>query len=884
MKTRRSAYLNHRGLMRWGWRLFLCLGALSLCVMPRATVAETSKVRLLNSGSQPGHYLEWNGTPMLLVGDSVTQGWMESGTNFDQEGYVDALASRGINVLMIWSYMGTSSTIQGDDVRIGYDAPEIWPWVGSPDDSSFDLTQLNQAYFDRLADLVAYAETKGIVVLICIHEGWTKSRFDGHPFNVSLGNGPLNERQEYMEFSDYNSEMPETYNASWNKYQKNQYFQERFCDKLIVELDGYSNVIYEMCNEGDWYDKWYDRTIRNAYEQHFLAFFRARCDNLLLTNTDHVPGDDPHNDSKVDVVTLHGDWTNRFSDFQSGFQTSPARPYLMSEPVPGWDGVNNTLATIRQSMWEVTMAGAGWVNQNDPSFGWDPYAAIVSQATVRNEAYDYAGHCACFFNDSGVGFSNMGPDGALSSTGICLAREGVEYAVYAPTGGNVTVDLSAAPGGSTFSVRWYNPRTGSFTSENDAQGGGVRNFSAPDGNDWVLHISKDLTSSDTDSDGMNDGWEIDNGLNYEDPSDATVDSDGDGFTNLTEHDGDTDPNDAKLHPYLVVAGLGEPASGWGEAFCGDYSQQRWLRVGWSAYNAANGETRMTTGDIDGDGKDEVIMGLGPVGGESGIPGGWFEILDDDWTRLGWGRVAWSVYNSANGETWPACGDVDGDGIDEIVMGLGSGAAGWLEVFDYDSGTVSHKGWARTCWNAYNTDDGQTRPACGDIDGDGKDEIILGLGYDGAGWFEILDDDGAGYAHLGWQRVMWDAYNGVNGETRPTCGDIDGDGLEEILIGLGSGGDGWFEAFDHDAGSTPHKTWIRIHWNSYQSANGETRPTCGDIDGDGTDEIVVGLGQGGGGYMEVFDDASAGYAHLAWSRVHWSSCNTANGETWPAVKK
>ncbi|MCK5553317.1 MAG: hypothetical protein KAJ09_09250 [Deltaproteobacteria bacterium] len=57
-----------------------------------------------------------------------------------------------------------------------------------------------------------------------------------------------------------------------------------------------------------------------------------------------------------------------------------------------------------------------------------------------------------------------------------------------------------------------------------------------------------------------------------------------------------------------------------------------------------------------------------------------------------------------------------------------------------------------------------------------------------------------------------------------------------------------------------------------------------MDGDGKAEIVVGLGQGGGSYLEVFDDASSGYGHLNWFRVHWGEYWSANGETWPGVKK
>ena len=71
------------------------------------------------------------------------------------------------------------------------------------------------------------------------------------------------------------------------------------------------------------------------------------------------------------------------------------------------------------------------------------------------------------------------------------------------------------------------------------------------------------------------------------------------------------------------------------------------------------------------------------------------------------------------ETRPACGDVDGDGVDEIVIGLGSGGAGWVEVFEYGGQGLTHRDWVRVRYQAYNGMNGETRPACGDVDGDGK---------------------------------------------------------------------------------------------------------------------------------------------------------------------
>ncbi|MHA2016288.1 MAG: FG-GAP-like repeat-containing protein, partial [Candidatus Thorarchaeota archaeon] len=51
-------------------------------------------------------------------------------------------------------------------------------------------------------------------------------------------------------------------------------------------------------------------------------------------------------------------------------------------------------------------------------------------------------------------------------------------------------------------------------------------------------------NSDTDDDGMPDGWEVDHALNATDPSDAGLDADGDGLTNLGEYQNGTDPQNS----------------------------------------------------------------------------------------------------------------------------------------------------------------------------------------------------------------------------------------------------------------------------------------------------------------------------------------------------
>ena len=103
------------------------------------------------------------------------------------------------------------------------------------------------------------------------------------------------------------------------------------------------------------------------------------------------------------------------------------------------------------------------------------------------------------------------------------------------------------------------------------------------------------------------------------------------------------------------------------------------------------------------------------------------MLDNDYSVIAWGQVEWPEYNQINGETRPACGDIDGDGIEEIIVGLGPGGQGRMEVFKWVDHQLKHVKWLQAGWQDYNRGNGETRPACGDLDGDGKDEMIVGTG-------------------------------------------------------------------------------------------------------------------------------------------------------------
>jgi len=442
-----------------------------------------------------GHWLRFRGHPILLVGDSITQGWMELGVAFDQRAYVDALARRGINVLLLWSYIGIVH--QASDGRIGYDAPEIWPWVrmapaDRPGTGSFDLAQFNDAYFDRLRELVHYADASGIVVVIQVHDGWTKTKFAGHPFNVVNG-GPLTDKAQYVELHDYSLEMSSVYDPQWTRLQKHQFYLERFCERLLRATADAPNVMFEIFNEGEWYDP----PRLRAFEMHFLDFFKARTSQPLIANDDHIRGVSGfRGEVKADVLSHHTPrWDDLpaaqvfFDHYRREFDAAPIKPLFLSEPVPSYEGGDAaTEAALLRLLWGTALAGASVVVQNDTSYGFDPRTAMAAKAEQRDRVLDLEGHLARFFHHGGVNFPAMKPDGQLASTGVCLADLGVEYVVYAPPSRAFTVNLAAARD-TAFDVRWYDPRAGRFHDDRAITGGNeAQPFTSPFGGDAVLHL------------------------------------------------------------------------------------------------------------------------------------------------------------------------------------------------------------------------------------------------------------------------------------------------------------------------------------------------------------------------------------------------------------
>ncbi|WP_200372811.1 fibronectin type III domain-containing protein [Thiocystis violacea] len=384
--------------------------------------------------------------------------------------------------------------------------------------------------------------------------------------------------------------------------------------------------------------------------------------------------------------------------------------------------------------------------------------------------------------------------------------------------------------------------------------------------------------------------------------------------------------------FRYLFGTSDTASGgpWVEVANMKRSHEQFLPAELTEPDAIHGQPIIATGDIDGDGRDEVVIGYIGATDTSPSRGGLFRVLDDDFTPLTWGVVSWPDYAAATGDTYPALGDLDGDGRAEILVGLGTGGAGLVEVFAYSNGALAPRGWTEVDWPEYNAASGATYPALGNLDGEGADELVIGLhavdspagipggtfliktgidisppaeGSTEAGTIQLspglqgrlLAEQGLTFEGLSWIEYAHDV-----GETRPALGDLDGDGTDELVMGFGVGGNGYLEVFDYTHASLVSLGLIGVNFPNYNRLNGETRAAIGDIDNDGRGEILVGLGPEGEGVVEVIDDSFESFssserfqvgaevseapAASAQFQVGAANETIANTGTWPAYKR
>ena len=214
------------------------------------------------------------------------------------------------------------------------------------------------------------------------------------------------------------------------------------------------------------------------------------------------------------------------------------------------------------------------------------------------------------------------------------------------------------------------------------------------------------------------------------------------------------------------------------------------------------EERIAAGDVNGDGKDEIIFADDKANTISCF------------TIYGSGLVGGAIPPELNGieaADGLTSGDVNGDGKDDIIHGDVSDHR--IYVFDFNGTKIGHPFDI-----GYESKD---RIAAGDVNGDGKDEVVLA--DDSENTIYIFDYNGVEIKALRNPCEIGD----IEANEGLVVGDMDGDGIDEIIHGDVS--DHKIYVFKSDGNKIGEPFDV-----GYESKD---RVAAGDVNGDGKDEII-----------------------------------------------
>ena len=436
------------------------------------TVMAQQKPIQLNT--QNPHYFTYRNKPIVLITSAEHYGALLN-LDFDYVAYLDELKAHGLNLTRTFTgaYVEPAGAFSISNNTL---APAlgrfICPWSRSDQPgyqaggNKFDLTKWDETYFKRLKDFVAQAEKRGIIVELTFFCPF----YDESQWRIS----PLNAVNNVNRLGSIASKNVYTLDKSGNLLD----IQEKMVKKIVSELYGYDNLIYEICNEP------YFGGVMMDWQHHIVETVRATEHNFtyphlisqnIANNTLKIKDPNP----SVSVFNFHyatpplavadNYWINKvIGDNETGFK-------------------GNSDETYRMQGWLFILAGGGLYNNLDYSFTTEKENGTYRYPSTQPgggsvELRKQLSYLKSFMNS--LDFINMHPDLSFIKTQFskeaqvqALVKPSKQYALYLHGEQKRDLDLELPVG--KYKLYWLIPENGSSESNEISHKGGFLKLKIP---------------------------------------------------------------------------------------------------------------------------------------------------------------------------------------------------------------------------------------------------------------------------------------------------------------------------------------------------------------------------------------------------------------------
>ena len=430
------------------------------------------------------YFSDESGKPLVFTGSHtwgrrrekkmwVSDGWDPGKFNK----YLDFLQHWNHNYIRLWMWEQEGTV-------------DIWK---KNEDGKYDLSKLNQAFFDRTRSFVEAADARGIYVGVMLFQGWSGTceasipDWPRHPMNKSNNINGIDGDPDKITYGNKVHSLDDPRIVG---------FQEMYVRKMIETLSDHNNILWEIGNE----------TIESSipWKTHMVQFIRD-CEkskprqHLILTGTGNGVGNESIFITQSDtfspcVVTKWASLDDPFIGNPPIPSDQLGKPIILDNDHLGNHFLRFTPLNQRNWTWKSFTRGNHPIHMDCYDVYWDgahptPNHPVPGVATHPH--YDpqrkSLGDVQLFARRMDLSQIKPVSDASICSTTYCLVNPGKEYLAYQPDV-NSEIVLQLLPG--KYRIETFDTANSKSESSALKWEGGKKTFAKPAhvGEDWVLYV------------------------------------------------------------------------------------------------------------------------------------------------------------------------------------------------------------------------------------------------------------------------------------------------------------------------------------------------------------------------------------------------------------